>query len=125
MPKTIEISFHNKFDKKVILIAGGYDKNLDYTPIGKPIVDGVKTLILMGSTKNKIYTAVSKELDAQNKKLDIYEAFSLEEAIEIAEDVSTPGDIVLFSPASASFDMFKNAYDRGDKFKSAVLRKID
>ncbi len=122
---TRTISGIKAFDKKVILIAGGYDKNLDYTPIGKPIVDGVKTLILMGSTKNKIYTAVSKELDAQNKKLDIYEAFSLEEAIEIAEDVSTPGDIVLFSPASASFDMFKNAYDRGDKFKSAVLRKID
>lgn len=122
---TRTISGIKAFDKKVILIAGGYDKNLDYTPIGKPIVDGVKTLILMGSTKNKIYTAVSKELDAQNKKLDIYEAFSLEEAIEIAEDVSTPGDIVLFSPASASFDMFKNAYDRGDKFKSAVQRKID
>lgn len=122
---TRTISGIKAFDKKVILIAGGYDKNLDYTPIGKPIVDGVKTLILMGSTKNKIYNAVSKELEAQNKKLDIYEAFSLEEAIEIAEDISTPGDIVLFSPASASFDMFKNAYDRGDKFRSAVQRKID
>lgn len=122
---TRTISGIKSFDKKVILIAGGYDKNLDYTPIGKPIVDGVKTLILMGATKNKIYKAVSKELETQNKKLDIYEAFSLEEAIEIAEEVSVPGDVVLFSPASASFDMFKNAYDRGDKFKSAVQRKID
>lgn len=122
---TRTISGIKSFDKKVILIAGGYDKNLDYTPIGKPIVDGVKTLILMGATKNKIYKAVSKELEIQNKKLDIYEAFSLEEAIEIAEEVSVPGDVILFSPASASFDMFKNAYDRGDKFKSAVQRKID
>ena len=51
------------------------------------------------------------------------EAFSLEEAIEIADDVTKSGDIVLFSPASASFDMFKNAYDRGDKFRAAVQKK--
>ena len=75
----------------------------------------------MGATKNKIYKAVTNELDSQNKKLDIYEAFSLEEAIDIANEVQ----IVLFSPASASFDMFKNAYDRGDKFRSAVQRKIE
>ena len=84
-----------------------------------------KTLILMGSTKLKIYKAVTDELEKQNKKMDIYEAFSLEEAIEIADDVTKSGDIVLFSPASASFDMFKNAYDRGDKFRAAVQRKID
>lgn len=122
---TRTISGLNAFDKKVILIAGGYDKNLDYTPIAKPIVDKVKTLILMGATKNKIYKAVTNELDAQNKKLDIYEAFSLEEAIDIANEVSAPEDVVLFSPASASFDMFKNAYDRGDKFRSAVQRKVE
>jgi len=122
---TRTISGIRAFDKKVVLIAGGYDKNLDYTPIGKPIVDGVKTLILMGATKLKIYKAVIDELEKQNKKMDIYEAFSLEEAIEIADDVTKPGDIVLFSPASASFDMFKNAYDRGDKFRAAVQRKID
>ena len=79
----------------------------------------------MGATKNKIYKAVTNELEAQNKKLDIYEAFSLEEAIDIANEVSVPGDVVLFSPASASFDMFKNAYDRGDKFRSAVQRKVE
>ena len=60
-----------------------------------------------------------------NKELDIYEAFSLKEAIEIANEVAVQGDIVLFSPASASFDMFKNAYDRGDKFKAAVREMVD
>ena len=120
---TRTISGIKAFYKKVILIAGGYDKNLDYTPIAKPIVEGVKALILMGATKNKIYNAVTKELNAQNKKLDIYEAFSLEEAVDIAQEVASNGDIVLFSPASASFDMFKNAYDRGDKFKAVVERK--
>lgn len=121
---TRTISGLNAFNKKVILIAGGYDKNLDYTPIAKPIVEKVKTLILMGATKNKIYNSVTNELESQNKKLDIFEAFSLEEAIDIANEISVPGDVVLFSPASASFDMFKNAYDRGDKFRNAVQRKI-
>lgn len=122
---TRTISGIKSFYKKVILIAGGYDKNLDYTPIAKPIIEGTKAVILMGSTKNKIYNAVEKELENQRKKLDIYEAFSLEEAIDIANEISTQGDIVLFSPASASFDMFKNAYDRGDKYKAIVNRKID
>ncbi len=122
---TRTISGIQSFYKKVILIAGGYDKNLDYTPIAKPIVEGIKSLILMGQTKTKIYNAVTNELNSQNKKMDIYEAFSVEEAIETAKDISKQGDIVLFSPASASFDMFKNAYDRGDKFKAAVERLID
>ncbi len=121
---TRTISGIKSFYKKVILIAGGYDKNLDYTPIAKPIVEGVKTLILMGTTKHKIYNAVIKELEAQNKKLDIYEAMSLDEAIEIANEVSNQGDIVLFSPASASFDMFKNAYQRGDIFREKVMNNI-
>ena len=119
------ISGINAFDDKVILIAGGYDKNLDYVPIAKPIVDGVCGLILMGATKNKIFNAVTAELERQGKKLDIYEAFSLEEAIDIADDISKRGDVVLFSPASASFDMFRNAYERGDKFKAAVKRRFE
>ena len=122
---TRTISGIKSFGKKVILIAGGYDKNLDYTPIAKPIVDGVKALILMGATKKKIYNAVTSELNKQGKEMDIYEALSLEEAIEIADEVSKKDDVVLFSPASASFDMFKNAYDRGDKFRAAVRRKVN
>ena len=118
------ISGIKAFDDKVILIAGGSDKNLDYTPIAKPIIDGVSSLILMGATRKKIFDAVSNELKKQNKILDIYEVFSLEEAIDTANEISNNGDVVLFSPASASFDMFNNAYERGDKFKDCVNRKI-
>ncbi len=110
----------NSFDRKLILIAGGYDKNLDYTPIAKPILDNVKTLILIGQTKNKIYNAVSKEMEKQGKDLNIYIAKTLEETVMIANDVSIHGDIVLFSPASASFDMFKNFAERGNLFKELV-----
>ena len=115
------ISALNAFNnKEIILIAGGADKNLDYTPIGKPIVDKVKTLILIGQTATKIYDAVKNELEKQNKQLDIHMCETFKESLDLAKRVAKPGQIVLFSPASTSFDMFKDMYDRGDKFKEAV-----
>lgn len=110
----------NAYKEEIVLIAGGYDKNLDYTPIAKPIVDKVKTLILLGQTSGKIYEAVKYELENQNKNLDIYMCNTLEETVTKAKKYAKPGQIVLFSPASASFDMFKNFADRGEKFKNLV-----
>ena len=106
--------------KDVILIAGGADKNLDYTPLGKHIVDNVKSLILIGQTAPKIYDAVKKELEAQNKQLDIHMCETFVQSLELAKRIAKSGQIVLFSPVSASFDMFKDMYDRGDKFKEIV-----
>lgn len=117
------ISALNAFsDKEIVLIAGGADKNLDYTPIGKPIVEKVKCLILIGQTATKIYDAVKKELEIQNKKLDIHMCETLKQSLDLAKRVAKPGQIVLFSPASTSFDMFKDMYDRGDKFKEEVMK---
>ncbi len=110
----------NAFDENIILIAGGYDKNLDYEPLAKPIVEKVKTLILIGQTSGKIFDAVKKELEIQNKELPIYICDSLEETVKLGEKFSKPGDVVLFSPASASFDMFKDFADRGNQFKNLV-----
>ena len=114
------ISALNSFDKEIVLIAGGADKNLDYTPIAKPIIQKVKKLILIGQTATKIYDAVKKELEIQNKKLDIYMCESLQQSLELAKRLAEPGQVVLFSPASTSFDMFKDMYDRGDKFREQV-----
>ena len=108
----------NAFDEDVVLIAGGADKNLDYTPIGKPILDKVKTLILMGQTAEKIFNSVKQEEENQNKEISIYMAKNLQEAVEIAKKHAK--QIVLFSPASTSFDMFKDMYDRGRIFKNIV-----
>ena len=117
------ISALNAFnDKEIILIAGGADKNLDYTPIGKPIVKKVKCLILIGQTANKIYEAVKKELELQNKNLDIHMCETFKQSVEFAKRIAKPGQVVLFSPASTSFDMFKDMYDRGDKFKAEVMK---
>ena len=114
------ISALNSFDKEIVLIAGGADKNLDYTPIAKPIIEKVKKLILIGQTATKIYDAVKEELSIQNKELDIYMCDSLKQSIDLAKRLAKPGQIVLFSPASTSFDMFKDMYDRGDKFRDEV-----
>ena len=111
----------NAFESgKIILIAGGYDKNLDYKPLAKPIVDNVKGLILLGQTSDKIEKAVQQELIKQNKNLNIYKCKTLKDTVKKAKELAKKGDIVLFSPASASFDMFKNAYERGKIFKNFV-----
>ncbi len=110
----------NSFDEDIVLIAGGYDKHLDYRPLAQPIINKVKKLILLGQTSDKIYQEVTKLLSIENKKLDIFKTTTLEEAVNKAKEVSKKGDIVLFSPASASFDMFKNFEERGNKFKKLV-----
>lgn len=110
----------NSFDEDIVLIAGGYDKNLDYTPIAKPIIDNVKCLILLGQTSGKIFEAVKEELEKEKKTLPIYMCNTLQETIDLAKRHADKGDVVLFSPASASFDMFKNFADRGNQFKKLV-----
>lgn len=112
----------NAFKEDIILIAGGYDKNLDYTPLAKPIIKKVKSLILIGQTSGKIFDVVKLELERENKELDIHMCETLEETVNLAKKVVKPGQVVLFSPASASFDMFKNFADRGNQFKELVKK---
>ena len=112
----------SSFDENIVLIAGGYDKHLDYAPIGKPIVDKVRTLILMGATADKIEKAVQDELLRQGKQMPIYRCDTLEQTVNLAHEKAKPGDVVLFSPASASFDLFKNFEERGNLFKELVKK---
>lgn len=117
---TRTLSGLNAFDEDIILISGGYDKNLDYKPLGKPIVEKVKALLLIGQTSGKIFEAVKQELENQGKSLDIYMCETLEETVQLAKKLAKPQNVVLFSPASASFDMFKDFADRGNQFKKLV-----
>jgi len=110
----------NSFDEKIVLIAGGYDKHLDYEPIAKPIMQNVSKLILVGQTSEKIQNAVLNEANKEGKTIPIYRCNTLEETIKKAKEVAIEGEVVLFSPASASFDMFKNFEERGNKFKELV-----
>ena len=106
--------------RNIILIAGGYDKNLDYDVLAKPIVDNCKALILLGQTSAKIERAVNIEINKSKKELKIYRCETLEQTVIMANSIAIQGDIVLFSPASASFDMFKNFAERGELFKKYV-----
>ena len=110
----------NSFRKKIVLIAGGYDKNLDYTPLAQPILKRTSKVILIGKTAKKIEDAILKELEGTDRVFPIYRCTSLEQAVQRARNVAKSGEIVLLSPASASFDMFKDYADRGRKFKEYV-----
>ena len=79
----------NSFAEKIVLIAGGYDKHLDYTPIAKPIVENVSKLILMGATAEKIEKVVRDELKAQGKDMPIYHCASLNEVVDKAKEIAT------------------------------------
>ena len=111
----------NAFDENIVLLAGGSDKGLDYKEIGETIAKKVGTLILTGPTSEKIENATRIALDnIPNKDLKIIHCTNLEESVKISKQESKPGDIVLLSPASASFDAFKNFEERGKKFKQFV-----
>ena len=73
-------------------------------------------------TANKIYEAVKNELESQHKQLNIHMCDTFEQSMNLAKRIAKPGQIVLFSPASTSFDMFKDMYDRGDQFKNMVMK---
>ncbi len=108
------------FQQKVILIAGGYDKHLDYTPLGPEIIEHVKALVLTGATAPKIRAAAEGAPGFDPEKLPIYDGLDFAGALNQACTIAQPGDIVILSPASASFDQFKNFMVRGNTFKELV-----
>ena len=108
------------FKQKVILIAGGYDKHIPYDALGPEIVEHVKTLLLTGDTAEKIKAATLAAADYRPGAPEIITCADLKEAVERARAMARPGDVVIMSPASASFDRFKNFAERGNVFKALV-----
>ena len=106
------------FTRKVILIAGGYDKHIPYDVLGPEICRHVSKLFLCGATAGKIRSAV--EQAEGTEKPEITDCGDFENAVRTAAAAAKAGDIVLMSPASASFDQFKNFMVRGDCFKRIV-----
>ena len=111
------------FKKKVILIAGGYDKKLCYDELGETIHNSVKLMVLMGDTADKIETSYRNYAKKANvEPIPIVRARNMEEALNSACHLAESGDIVVLSPASASFDMYSNFMERGNHFKEIVSR---
>ena len=111
-------------DRKIVLICGGYDKKIPYSPLAKSICEhgGVRVVCLTGATGRKIEMEISEYISkcgAENA-IDVSYRESFEEAVLLARQSAKQGDCVLLSPASASFDHFKNFAERGNIFKDIV-----
>ena len=108
------------FPDQVILIAGGKDKGVSYDSLGPVINEHVKLLILCGATAGVIRQSVEK---AENYRgLEIVEVSEYPDAVALADRRSAAGDVVILSPASTSFDRFKNFEERGRVFKELVRK---
>ena len=105
------------FREKVILIAGGYDKHIPYDVLGPEVCEHVKKLFLCGATAPQIRAAVE---NCEGQKPEITDCGDFESAVRAAAGAAESGDVVLMSPASASFDQFKNFMVRGEFFKKIV-----
>ena len=108
------------FSEKVILIVGGYDKNIPFDVLGPEICAHVKKLFLGGATGPKIRDAVVACPEYNEQELPIVDCGDFESAVRAAAAAAEEGDVVLMSPASAAFDQFKNFMVRGEFFKKLV-----
>lgn len=110
------------FKDRVILIAGGKDKGIPYDPIGQIIAEKVKCLLLIGATASRIEEAFNNYIHQTDIESDvkIIHCHNYEEIVKSAYSEAEPGDCVILSPASTSFDMFKNFEHRGNVFKELV-----
>jgi UDP-N-acetylmuramoylalanine--D-glutamate ligase len=105
---------------KPIVICGGSDKKTPYEPLADAICEYAKAVVLTGATAGKILTALSQKEEVQEGKIPVYLHPDFTEAVGLAGTVAQPGDIVLLSPACASFDAFKDYKERGMVFRSII-----
>ncbi len=110
-------TFRKRFPaSQIILIAGGQDKNLNYKRLAKEIEEKINCLVLLPGTAS---VKIKKEL---RRSIKVFLAGSMERAVKRASEVAKKEDIILFSPAAASFNLFKNEFDRGEQFNKAVRK---
>ena len=122
-PDAAQAAIEAMQDKKIVLLAGGQDKNLDYKDLAKTIKDKVaKTILLAGSGSEKL----SKELKKiKYPSTDLFTDFdNLEKAFLEAKKQSTNQEVILFSPAAASFNMFTNEFERAKMFDQLVKKHV-
>ena len=99
-------------------VAGGMDKNLQFSDFAKAVSEKVKKIVLLKGDATEKMKAELKKIDAENKIDSEFD--SMEKAVVRAKNIAGPSDVVLLSPGAASFGLFLNEFDRGDKFREAV-----
>ena len=105
---------------KIILIAGGYDKHIPFDELGAALPCGVRTVLLCGATADKIEAAIKAAPDYREGRPELARFDDLDDTVAYARKIARPGDLVLLSPACASFDQFPNFAARGRYFKELV-----
>ncbi|BDD09788.1 UDP-N-acetylmuramoylalanine--D-glutamate ligase [Fulvitalea axinellae] len=105
------------FDEPIIWVAGGTDKGNDYSELEHLVKDKVRDLLCLGVENSKLKSSFANELP-------VSEFTDVKKLVNYALEIANAGDVVLLSPACASFDLFKNYEDRGRQFKDAVLEQI-
>jgi len=108
----------NGFAQPVVLIAGGEGKGQDFAPLRDPIARHARAVVLIGRDREQIARAI------EASGVAVERAATMDEAVQLARAASRPGDVVLLSPACASYDMFKNYGHRGDVFAAAVKKEV-
>ena len=112
-------------DRRIVLIAGGYDKGIAFDNLGVTIAEKVAHLIVMGETGDAIAAATEIAAATAKGKTNIHRVENLEEAMDCATTLAQSGDVVLLSPASASLDQFRNFEERGERFREWVEKLRD
>ncbi|MBX6351203.1 MAG: UDP-N-acetylmuramoyl-L-alanine--D-glutamate ligase [Clostridia bacterium] len=122
------------FDRPLVLIAGGYDKGIAFDRLAEAVCGRVRDLVLVGQTADKIEAAVREAARARAGAGDggpggdadgrpgpaVHRASGFAEAVRLALELARPGDVVLLSPASASYDLFRDFEERGETFRRLV-----
>ncbi|MDR2536402.1 MAG: UDP-N-acetylmuramoyl-L-alanine--D-glutamate ligase [Treponema sp.] len=109
----------DSFDMPPILVAGGTDKNLDFTPLIKAAAKTKFLILLAGTGSDKLKSLMDAQGGAYQGPFD-----SIDAAVKASIEAASPGDVIVFSPGCASFGMFLNEFDRGNKWKEAVIKMI-
>lgn len=107
------------FKNKVIVICGGYDKNIPFEPLSDVLFEKAKTVVLTGATAPKILEAINKN-ERNYGQLNVQLEKDFEKAVLLASSLANEGDTVILSPACASFDSFPNFEVRGNTFKNII-----
>ena len=109
------------FTEPVVLIAGGYDKGIPFDPLGPALCRRARAVVLLGRTAEAIQRVIEEAARQEGKAPLVRRVASLEEAVAEARRLARPGDVVLLSPACASYDMFRDFAERGRRFKELVM----
>ncbi len=112
-PDSVEKALHSE-TRPVVLIAGGKDKGFEYDLLTDLVAARCRAVVVLGEMADRIEAIWQPRLPVANA------GWSLERAVALASELAQPGDVVLFSPGTSSFDMFKNYADRGNQFRALV-----